>query len=58
MTRRPGRIKAEIEVPRRAPGGRSWEAFSADPEMKAIAERVLHLVRAERLDAPAAGGDA
>jgi NitT/TauT family transport system ATP-binding protein len=58
MTRRPGRIKAVIDVPRRAPGGRSWEAFTADPEMKALAERVLHLVRAERLDAPAQLGPA
>jgi NitT/TauT family transport system ATP-binding protein len=48
MTRRPGEIKARIEVPRRAPGGRDWESFTADPEMQGIAERVLKLVRAER----------
>jgi NitT/TauT family transport system ATP-binding protein len=53
MTRRPGCIKASIEVPRRAPGGRDWESFTADPEMQAIAERVMRLVRAERIDAPA-----
>jgi NitT/TauT family transport system ATP-binding protein len=48
MTRRPGRIKAEIEVPRRTPGGRDWESFTADPEMQAICEQVLRLVREER----------
>jgi len=48
MTRRPGEIKARIDVPRRAPGGRDWESFTAAPEMQAIAEQVLHLVRAER----------
>jgi NitT/TauT family transport system ATP-binding protein len=48
MTRRPGVIKAEVEVPRRGPGGRDWESFTTDPEMQAIAERVLRMVRAER----------
>ena len=27
MTPRPGEIKARIDVPRRAPGGRDWESF-------------------------------
>ena len=49
MTRRPGRIKASIDVPRAAPGGRNWEAVTADPAMQAIVEQVLRLVRAERL---------
>src|SRR5262245_40994403 len=48
MTRRPGEIKARIDIPRRAPGGRDWESFTADPEMQGIAEQVLKLVRAER----------
>ena len=48
MTRRPGRIKAEVTVPRRHPGGRDWESFTADPEMQAICEQVLRLVREER----------
>jgi NitT/TauT family transport system ATP-binding protein len=48
MTRRPGTIKAVIEVPRRSPGGRDWESFTTDPEMQNIAEQVLRLVRAER----------
>jgi len=48
MTRRPGIIKARIEVPRRSLGGRDWETFTADPEMQNIAEQVLRLVRAER----------
>jgi NitT/TauT family transport system ATP-binding protein len=48
MTRRPGVIKAEIEVSRHAPGGRDWETFTADPSMQAICEQVLKLVRAER----------
>jgi hypothetical protein len=47
MTRRPGRIKAEIAVPGRA-SGRDWESFTADPEMQGIAERVLKMVREER----------
>ena len=58
MTRRPGRIKASIDIPRRENGKRSWESFSADPELKAIAERVLRLVRAERIDAPPPGAGA
>jgi NitT/TauT family transport system ATP-binding protein len=48
MTRRPGVIKAEVEVPRRTAGGRDWESFTTDAEMQAIAERVLRMVRAER----------
>jgi NitT/TauT family transport system ATP-binding protein len=48
MTRRPGTIKAVIDVPRRAAGGRDWESFTTDAEMQGIAERVLKLVRAER----------
>lgn len=48
MTRRPGVIKAEIEVPRLSAGGRDWESFIADPAMQAICEQVLKLVRAER----------
>src|SRR5438270_10034647 len=36
MTRRPGEIKARIDVPRRARGGRDWESFTADAEMQAI----------------------
>ena len=48
MTRRPGVIKTELPVPRRQAGGRDWESFTADPEMKSIAEQVLKLVRAER----------
>jgi len=47
MTRRPGRIKAEIAVPGRA-SGRDWESFTADPTMQGIAERVLKMVREER----------
>jgi hypothetical protein len=35
-------------VPRRAPGGRDWESFSADPQMQGIVEQVLRLVRPER----------
>jgi ABC-type nitrate/sulfonate/bicarbonate transport system ATPase subunit len=48
MTRRPGVIKAAIEVPRLGAGGRDWEGFAADPAMQAICEQVLKLVRAER----------
>jgi NitT/TauT family transport system ATP-binding protein len=48
MTRRPGVIKTELNVPRRQAGGRDWESFTADPEMQGIAEQVLKLVRAER----------
>ena len=48
MSRRPGRIKAEIAVPRHTPGGRDWESFTADAEMQAISEQVLRLVREER----------
>lgn len=48
MTRRPGTIKAVIDVPRRKAGGRDWESFTTDPAMQGIAEQVLRLVRAER----------
>jgi ABC-type nitrate/sulfonate/bicarbonate transport system ATPase subunit len=48
MTRRPGIIKAVIEVPRGSNGGRDWESFTSDPQMQTIAEQVLRLVRAER----------
>ncbi len=49
MTRRPGTIKAELAVPRRNAGGRDWDSFTADPEMRDIAEKVMHLVHAERV---------
>jgi len=48
MTRRPGRIKRELPVPRRAAGGRNWESFKTDAEMQAIVEQILLLVREER----------
>jgi NitT/TauT family transport system ATP-binding protein len=48
MTARPGEIKASIDVPRNAPGGRNWESFSADPQMQGLVEQVLRLVRPER----------
>jgi ABC-type nitrate/sulfonate/bicarbonate transport system ATPase subunit len=48
MTRRPGIIKATLDVPRRSLGGRDWESFTSDPKMQNIAEQVLRLVRAER----------
>jgi ABC-type nitrate/sulfonate/bicarbonate transport system ATPase subunit len=47
MTRRPGRIKATIDVPGRATG-RDWESFKADAAMQALVEQVLRLVREER----------
>ena len=47
---RPGRIKASIDWLGRQAGSRNWESFSADPSMMAIAEQVLKLVRAERID--------
>jgi NitT/TauT family transport system ATP-binding protein len=47
MTRRPGRIKAAIDVPGRE-GGRDWESFKVDAAMQAIVEQVLRLVREER----------
>jgi NitT/TauT family transport system ATP-binding protein len=47
MTRRPGRIKAVIDVPGRA-AGRDWESFKVDAAMQGIAEQVLRLVREER----------
>ena len=53
MSRRPGRIKASIEVPRRKPGGRDWESFTTDPAMQTICEQVLRLVRDERIEQPA-----
>jgi ABC-type nitrate/sulfonate/bicarbonate transport system ATPase subunit len=47
MTRRPGRIKAVIDVPGRA-AGRDWESFKIDGAMQALVEQVLRLVREER----------
>jgi len=47
MTRRPGRIKAAIDVPGRL-GGRDWESFKVDKGMQGIVEQVLRLVREER----------
>ena len=49
MTKRPGTIKAMLNVPRHNAGGRDWDSFTADPEMRAIAEQVMHLVHAERI---------
>ncbi len=49
MTKRPGTIKAVLDVPRRDAGGRDWEHFTSDPEMRSIAEQVMHLVHAERV---------
>jgi NitT/TauT family transport system ATP-binding protein len=61
MTRRPGRIKAVIDVPGRL-AGRDWESFKVDAGMQAIAEQVLRLVREERgaaaPSATAAGAEA
>jgi ABC-type nitrate/sulfonate/bicarbonate transport system ATPase subunit len=55
MTRRPGRIKREIAIPRRDVDARNWESFKIDAEMQAIVEQVLLLVREERgATAPAA----
>ena len=49
MTPRPGRDQGARSMCRaRAPGGRDWESFSADPQMQGIAEQVLRLVRPER----------
>jgi NitT/TauT family transport system ATP-binding protein len=47
MTRRPGRIKAVIDVPGRL-GGRDWESFKVDKGVQGIVEQVLRLVREER----------
>jgi NitT/TauT family transport system ATP-binding protein len=49
MTKRPGTIKAALDVPRHNRGGRDWDSFTADPEMRKIAEQVMHLVHAERV---------
>ena len=49
MTKRPGTIKAVLDVPRRNHGGRDWDSFTADPEMRNISEQVMHLVHAERV---------
>jgi len=57
MTRRPGKIKAVIEVPGRA-SGRDWESFKLDRGMQAIIEKVLRLVREERGAAAPAASDA
>ena len=54
MSRRPGRIKAMIDVPGRL-AGRDWESFKIDAAMQALVEQVLRLVREERgLTTPAA----
>jgi NitT/TauT family transport system ATP-binding protein len=47
MTRRPGRIKREIAVPRHEGGG-DWESFKRRSDMQEIVEEVLLLVREER----------
>ena len=49
MTKRPGTIKATLDVPRHGQGGRDWDSFTGDPEMRAISEKVMHLVHAERV---------
>ena len=49
MTKRPGTIKAVLDVPRQNAGGRDWDSFTADPVMRNIAERVMRLVHAERV---------
>jgi NitT/TauT family transport system ATP-binding protein len=49
MTRRPGVIKAVLEVPRSEAGGRDWDSFTSDPVMQKIAGDVMHLVHAERV---------
>ncbi len=49
MTKRPGTIKAMLDVPRPGKGGRDWDSFTGDPEMRAISEQVMHLVHAERV---------
>jgi NitT/TauT family transport system ATP-binding protein len=56
MTQRPGEIKAQIAVPRRAAGRRDRESFKADPDMQARVEQILRLVRAERGVASAPAG--
>ena len=47
--KRPGTIKAVLDVPRTDKGGRDWDSFTADPVMRGIAEQVMHLVHAERV---------
>ena len=49
MTKRPGTIKAMLDVPRANAGGRDWDSFTADPAMQRIAGEVMHLVHAERV---------
>jgi NitT/TauT family transport system ATP-binding protein len=49
MTKRPGVIKATLDVPRHGVGGRDWDSFAGDTEMQKIAEQVMHLVHAERV---------
>jgi NitT/TauT family transport system ATP-binding protein len=49
MTKRPGTIKAVLDVPRREAGGRDWDSFTSDPVMQKIAGEVMHLVHAERV---------
>jgi len=56
MSRRPGRIKAEIPVPGRA-AGRDWQSFKLDAHMQGLVERVLRLVRDERMSAAQPNGE-
>jgi NitT/TauT family transport system ATP-binding protein len=49
MTKRPGVIKAVLEVPRHEAGGRDWDSFTSDLVMQRIAGEVMHLVHAERV---------
>jgi NitT/TauT family transport system ATP-binding protein len=49
MTKRPGTIKAVLDVPRGEAGGRDWDSFTSDPVMQKIAGEVMHLVHAERV---------
>ena len=49
MTRRPGRIKQELSIPRETSGGRDWESFKADADLNATVEETLRLVREERI---------
>jgi NitT/TauT family transport system ATP-binding protein len=57
MSRRPGRIKKELVIPRHTSGGRDWESFKADPDLRATVDETLHLVREERMSdkAPQSG---
>jgi NitT/TauT family transport system ATP-binding protein len=50
MTKRPGTIKAVLEVPRSEAGGRDWDSFTSNAAMQKIAAEVMHLVHAERVE--------